>query len=996
VDNEGTPATLSVTVVDGKGGSFVGSVVITPVNPTPDAVDDTQALQALTDTKLDLLKNDTDPDGDPLTATVATLADPTKGTLTQNPDKSWSFKSAKDVVGPVVVNYTIVDQDGASDTATHTLQVNGPPVLFDPDPKNPPTVDPLDPTKLLVPATDNVPLTLDLDEYFSDPNGDPLTLTVDLSKAPAWVKYDPATGVVSGTPPVDNEGTPATLSVTVVDGKGGSFVGSVVIAPVNPAPDAVEDKQAVSPETLTLLTLLANDADPDGDPLTVTAKIAAADAAKGTLTQNPDGSWSFKSAAGVNGPVLIEYTIVDQDGASDTATHTLDVANQPPDVFDPDPKDPTTPGIDPLNPTNLVVPGVDNVPFSINLKDYYTDPNTGDVLTITIDLNDIPTWATLDTGTGILKGTPPVDNAGSSVIPVTVTDGKGGVFNGTITLAPVNPGPDAKDETQNVPATGPTPVTFLANDTDPDGDPLTVTVATLVDPSKGTLTQNPDKSWTFEPAKGVNGPVEINYTVTDQDGATDTAKHTLNVANRPPTLDDPDPTPDTPSVDPGDPNRLLVPGTDNVPVFVNLKEYFTDPNTADILTFTVNLTGVPPWVTYDPATGRLGGTPPVDNTGVPVDVPVTVDDGKGGSVTSTIRFNPVNPPPVARDQTVASVEGVPVVLDLLGNDSDPDGDPISVQGTPTLNNPASGTIALVDGSWVFTPAAGFSGDAVVTYSIVDQDGGVSTATHTVSVPTPPAPAPEPEPEPVPEPEPEDPTPNTPDAPKVELPPNVEFEKAKESLLFVLPAVSKSNTERALASAPLGALQAEAPLVGEGMAQVADNLLFDNSNRPEAVALIQERPYGAMANVPGEVYVQRSVRYEPLPQDNNIWVQKSVRASQLESLIRTASLDANTNSASAGYSTLIDAFALGAPRWPEDVFPKTAEADIPEPAKQAAEAPPAKAKPAEEAPQVAKTKVPVEPPPAKPQAAAGLRSQLERIGKERPQAARAVTRSTVNS
>ncbi len=53
----------------------------------------------------------------------------------------------------------------------------------DPVPGDPttPEPDPLDPNNLIVPGTDNVALTLDLNDYYDDPNGDPLSYTVDMT-----------------------------------------------------------------------------------------------------------------------------------------------------------------------------------------------------------------------------------------------------------------------------------------------------------------------------------------------------------------------------------------------------------------------------------------------------------------------------------------------------------------------------------------------------------------------------------------------------------------------------------------------------------------------------------------------------------------------------------------------------------------------------------------------------------------------------------------------
>ncbi|OOG80146.1 hypothetical protein B0E41_21425, partial [Hydrogenophaga sp. A37] len=119
-----------------------------------------------------------------------------------------------------------------------------------------------------------------------------------------------------------------TYTVTSPSGVTETEIVNINVVGVNEPPDAVNDAQAVVPEVPTVVNLLDNDTDPEGGPLTVTVATLA-DPALGTLS-NVGGVWTFTSAPGVSGPVVINYTIVDQDGASDSATHTVNVANQPP------------------------------------------------------------------------------------------------------------------------------------------------------------------------------------------------------------------------------------------------------------------------------------------------------------------------------------------------------------------------------------------------------------------------------------------------------------------------------------------------------------------------------------------------------------------------------------------------------------------------------------------------------------------------------------------
>jgi T1SS-143 domain-containing protein len=68
----------------------------------------------------------------------------------------------------------------------------------------------------------------------------------------------------------------------------------------------------------------------------------------------------------------------------------------------------------------------------------------------------------------------------------------------------------------------------LGNDTDPDGDTLTLTNAS-VDPAKGSVTFTPDGTLTFNPAANVNGQVVVTYTIADHQGGSATSTVTIDV-----------------------------------------------------------------------------------------------------------------------------------------------------------------------------------------------------------------------------------------------------------------------------------------------------------------------------------------------------------------------------------------------------------------------------------------------------------------------------------
>ncbi|MFM1770323.1 MAG: hypothetical protein RJA22_2852 [Verrucomicrobiota bacterium] len=100
-----------------------------------------------------------------------------------------------------------------------------------------------------------------------------------------------------------------------------------------------------------------------------------------------------------------------------------------------------------------------------------------------------------------------------------------------------------------------------------------------------------------------------------------------------------------------------------------------------------------------------------------------------GSVTSTVAVLTVNREPIANPNGVATAEGTAVgaaAVKLLANDTDPDGDPITVVSvSPTSTN--GGSVTLAGNVATYTPLAGFTGVDRYSYTINDNRGGSSTS-----------------------------------------------------------------------------------------------------------------------------------------------------------------------------------------------------------------------------------------------------------------------------
>ena len=112
-----------------------------------------------------------------------------------------------------------------------------------------------------------------------------------------------------------------------------------------------------------------------------------------------------------------------------------------------------------------------------------------------------------------------------------------------------------------------------------------------------------------------------------------------------------------------------------------------------------------------------------------------VSDGNGGIAQATVNITvgSVNDGPVAADDTFVTTEDASLTDSVLGNDSDTDGDTLTVNTTP-VSDPANGTVVLnADGTFTYTPDANFFGSDSFVYEVTDGNGGTAQATVNITV-----------------------------------------------------------------------------------------------------------------------------------------------------------------------------------------------------------------------------------------------------------------------
>jgi gliding motility-associated-like protein/uncharacterized repeat protein (TIGR01451 family) len=668
------PDSFVTTVCDDKGACTTATVDIT-VTPKPNNPPVATATPIVTpqDTPVNGTVTASDPDGDPVTYTVTTA--PVHGTVVINPDGSYTYTPTAGYNGPDSFVTTVCDDKGACTTATVDITVT-------PKPNNPPVATA---TPVVTPQDTPVNGTVTA----SDPDGDPVTYTVTTPPVHGTVVINPD-GTYTYTPTAGYNG-PDSFVTTVCDDKGACTTATVDITvtpkPNNP-PVATATPVVTPQDTPVNGTVTASD--PDGDPVTYTVSTAPV---HGTVVINPDGTYTYTPTAGYNGPDSFVTTVCDDKGACTTATVDITVT--------PKPNNP---------PVATATPVVTPQDTPVNGTVTASDPD-GDPVTYTVSTPPVHGTVVINPD-GTYTYTPTAGYNGPDSFVVTVCDDKGACTTATVDIT-VTPKPNNPPVATATPVVTPqdTPVNGTVTASDPDGDPVTYTVSTP--PVHGTVVINPDGTYTYTPTAGYNGPDSFVVTVCDDKGACTTATVDITVTPKP---NNPPVATATPVVTPQD-------------TPVNGTVTASDPD-GDPVTYTVSTPPVHGTVVINPD-GSYTYTPTVGYNG-PDSFVTTVCDDKGACTTATVDITVTpkpNNPPVATATPIVTPQDTPVNGTVTA--SDPDGDPVTYTVTTA---PVHGTVVInPDGSYTYTPTAGYNGPDSFVVTVCDDKGACTTATVQITI-----------------------------------------------------------------------------------------------------------------------------------------------------------------------------------------------------------------------------------------------------------------------
>ncbi|MBP7502681.1 MAG: tandem-95 repeat protein, partial [Aquabacterium sp.] len=469
---------------------------------------------------------------------------------------------------------------------------------------------------------------------------------------------------------------------------------TLVVDPASPnlAPITGDDNVTTEEDTAVSGQVVGSDA--DGDALTYALGTGPSN---GTVSVNANGSWTYTPSANFNGSDSFTVSVSDGNGGVTTATVNV--------------------GVTPVNDAPVAsadsTTTVEDTPVTIDVlgNDTDVDGPTLSIKSATVD----PAQGSVSIVDGKLVFTPAPNFAGSATITYVSTDGSADSAPTavTVTVTPVNDAPVAANQAKTTAED--TQVTGKVVASDVDGDALSYAVQSGA--AHGTLTLNATTGdYTYTPAANYNGTDSFTVRVSDGKGGfvDSVVSVTITPVNNAPTAN----------------NDSLTAIEDTAVTYTAAQVLGNDTDIDSTNLSIASVTAGSGGSVVLNADGTVTFTPNANFNGT-ADFIYTVTDGALTSVpaTVTVAVSPVNDAPVAVADSATTAEDTPVIIDVLANDTDVDGPALSIKSATV--DPAQGSVSIVDGKLVFTPAPNFAGSATITY--VSTDGSADSAPTAVNV-----------------------------------------------------------------------------------------------------------------------------------------------------------------------------------------------------------------------------------------------------------------------
>ncbi|EPW4777840.1 tandem-95 repeat protein [Vibrio parahaemolyticus] len=499
---------------------------------------------------------------------------------------------------------------------------------------------------------------------------------------------DNGDGTWTFTPQIDDD-TEVSFTFDIIDDEDQVVSGSanLDILPINDAPNAENDVITTEEDTAVTIDVLVNDSDVEGDALSI--QSASVPSEQGSV-DIVDGKLVFTPSENFNGDAEITYTVTDGQLTDEAkVTVTVNPVNDAPTIK-----------VNAVESITEDAVSTDTVVATLTVRDTDTPE---DQLTVSLENNSNGYFVLVGNEVKLTQaGVDAVNNDELNLKDLTISASVSDVVNPTandsdsLIVKRVNDAPTvenaiADQELSEDFAT----YTIDLNDAFKDSDSaLNFSVSgnsnVLVSIENGIATISPTADW--------NGSETLTFTATDPSG--ESISQTVNFTVAPVA----DIVADKATVVEDTPTIIKVLGNDTFEDDGKVVSLDTNNGPANG-TVSVNPDGS---VTYTP-----------DDNYVGKDTFTYIVTSGGVSESSTVEVNvtPVNDAPVAKDDIATTQEDTAVTIDVLSNDTDVDGDKLSIQSATVPE--AQGKVEIVDGKLVFTPAENFNGHAEITYTVTD-------------------------------------------------------------------------------------------------------------------------------------------------------------------------------------------------------------------------------------------------------------------------------------
>jgi hypothetical protein len=574
----GTYRGIVIWVSDGEAQSLLAAFDLTVVgdaapNGAP-VISGTPGTAAIVGSAYSFTPTASDPTRDPLTFSI--LNAPTWATFSPVDGKLAGTPQAEDV--GTHANVTIAVSDGAATVVLAPFNIT----VTLAGVNSAPTISGTPPASIAAgSAYAFVPTALDVD-------GD--TLTFSVSGLPPWAAFHTGVGALTGTPPAGTTGTFADIAISVTDGAASAALPPFSIAVTGPVTNVAPQLSGAPPTTATqgvayAFQPIASDA--DGDALTF------------TIANRP--SWATFSSttgrlAGTPGAshvrVYNNIVIGVRDGKTTVQlpafSITVAAANAAPTISG--------------TPSTTATVG----------SAYAFQPTAADANnnTLTFSITNKPAWASFNTTSGRLSGTPAAANVGTfASIVIRVSDGQASTALPAFSIT-VSAAPNAAPTISGTPTTSVlqgTPYSFQPSASDANNDTLTYSITNK--PAWATFSTSTGRLQGTPAAGNVGTFASIVIGVSDGKASAALPAFSITVtaaANGAPTIS-------------GTPATQVMQGTQ-----YSFQPSASDPN-GDVLTFAI--ANKPAWATFTAATGRLQGTPGPADVGTTSNIVISVTDG---------------------------------------------------------------------------------------------------------------------------------------------------------------------------------------------------------------------------------------------------------------------------------------------------------------------------------------------------------------------------------